>query len=185
MERKYDELVKYSKENNEITKRALKDALIKLLHIHDFDSISISKLCDYAGVSRMSFYRNYSIIYDIFHEFAVELNTEIINNVGSPFRNGTDIHWYEKTFEMIASKKDDFLLLTQRQFQEEWKRVVNGLAIMTGNYSSEEYYQRLMWCGGFENVASIWINNGMKESIEEISLYYIKYLPHLLSKSDK
>jgi AcrR family transcriptional regulator len=182
MERKYDEIVKYSKENNELTKRALKDALVKLLHTHSFDSISISKLCSVAGVSRMSFYRNYTIIYDIFHEFAVELNVEIINAVGSPFRNGTDIVWYEKTFEMIASKKDEFLLLTQKQFQEEWMRVVNELANHSSDFSNETTYQRLMWCGGFENVASNWVNNGMKESIEEISSYCIKYLPHLVKE---
>ena len=94
----YDEIVKYSKENNAITKKALKDSLIKLLYNQDFNTISVSRLCKVAGVSRMSFYRNYTVIHDIFHELAVDLNLDIIKEVGSPFRNGTDINWYIKTF---------------------------------------------------------------------------------------
>ena len=184
MGRNYEEIIRYSKENNDITKRALKDGLIKLLHMQEFDTITVSKLCEVAGVSRMSFYRNYSIIHDIFNELAVDLNLEIIDAVGSPFRNGIDKNWYIKTFEIIKAKKSDFLLLSQKQFQEEWMRVVNSLANHSQDFSKEKYYQRLMWCGGFENVASNWVNNGIKESVEEISSYCVKYLPHLVKEDN-
>ena len=182
---KYQKIIEYSKENNELTKSSLKDGLIQLLKNNRFKDITVSKLCLKAGVSRMSFYRNYSILDDIFKEIAIDLNVDIIKRSGSPFRNGTHINWYINTFNRIVEIKDEYMLLSQHEFQEEWMRVVNNLAIKKETPNKEKYYQRLMWCGGFENVCSNWINNGMQESVEEISEYCLKYLPHLLKREDK
>jgi len=179
MEKKYEGIVNYSKENNELTKKSLKEALIKLMRDYDFDNISISKLCNVAGVSRMSFYRNYEIMNDLLKEIAMDFNIDIINNVGSPFRDGTDLNWYLKTFEKIQKNKESYTIFFQKKFQEEWMKSVNYLANKDAEEFREKYYERLMWCGGFEMVASNWVSNGMKESIDEISKYCVMYLPNL------
>lgn len=69
----------------------------------NFDSITVSKLCATAGVSHMSFYRNYSIIHDIFKDLALVFSYEVIDAVGSPFRNGTSAD-LQKAVKTLAEK---------------------------------------------------------------------------------
>ena len=41
------------------TKRCIMDALLQLMHTKDYDDITITDITERAGVSRMSYYRNY------------------------------------------------------------------------------------------------------------------------------
>lgn len=52
--------------SNILAKECIVDALLKLIQDKSLSSISVSELCKKAGVSRMTFYRNYQSIEDIF-----------------------------------------------------------------------------------------------------------------------
>ena len=173
-------LLRHSKENNEFTRKCLRDAMTQLAQEMDFKEITVTKLCDRAGVSRMAFYRNYQITSDVFYEIANEMNTLIIAAVGSPFRVSTTRDWYAGTFEFIRSHREEMSLMFQENFQAEWMKIVNGYAVHDDSFPAEKKYQRLMWSGGFENTISYWLNNGMQESPEEMADYCITYLPHLM-----
>ncbi len=177
---RYNGLVRHSRETNELARECLKAALVKLALEKDFQSITVSELCRTAGFSRMAFYRNYNVINDIFHELAMDLNNMIINAVGSPFRTNTTRDWYVSAFRLVAANKDTVEFVFQENFQREWMETVNAIALHDSNFSPQEKYQRLMWCGGFENAISYWLNTGMKETPEELADYCIKYLPHLM-----
>lgn len=131
----------------------------------------------------MGFYRNYNIINDIFKEIAIDLNNMITNEIGSPFRIQTNLNWYIKAFTLIKANKDKMTLMFQKEFQYEWMKTVNSLALHQ-DFSKEETFQRLMWCGGFENVLSHWLNTSLKEPIETIASYCYQYLPHLCSNKN-
>ena len=177
-----DGLLNYSRENNEITKKSLKLALIKLLKNYDFEDISVSKLCNVAGVSRMSFYRNYKISNDILRDIAMDFNNDIVKNFGSPFKGNVSLDWYLNTFKKIYLNKEDHHIFVQKKFQEEWMNVVTNLASIDNFNSNDIYYKTLIWCGGFENIVTNWIRNGMQDKIEVISNYCLKYLPNMSDK---
>lgn len=182
---KYDGLRKHSKESNEFVRECIKSAMLKLADGRDFKDLSITELCNKAGVSRMAFYRNYSVINDVFNEIAFDLNDAVIREIGSPFRAATTREWYKRAFELIGGNGEAMSVMFQEYFQFEWMRRVNGYAVHSEDFSAEEKYQRLMWSGGFENVVSYWLKGGRKETPEEMADYCIKYLPHLLSAADK
>lgn len=177
---RYNGLIRHSRETNELARECLKSALVKLAREKEYKEITVSELCRTAGFSRMAFYRNYSVIDDIFHEIASDMNNMVIDAVGSPFRNNTTREWYVCAFRLIAENKDTMQLMFQENFQREWMDTVNSFVIHNENFTAQERYQRLMWSGGFENTVSYWLNAGMKESPEELADYCIEYLPHLI-----
>ena len=51
-----------------LTKRLLKESLLRLLERKELDKISITELCREAGINRATFYRHYEIPRDILNE---------------------------------------------------------------------------------------------------------------------
>ncbi len=132
----------------------------------------------------MAFYRNYTVINDVFNEIAYDLNNDVISEIGSPFRVETSHEWYKRAFELIGGNREAMSIMFQEFFQFEWMKRVNGFAVHDDEFSTEKKYQRLMWSGGFENAVSYWLNGGLKESPDEMADYCMKYLPHLLQEEN-
>ncbi len=69
------------KEN--LTREYIIKAFEKLLESNDFDKLSVCDIVEKAGVSRMSFYRNFKskedLVFQLFDELTKELRTNIIN----------------------------------------------------------------------------------------------------------
>ena len=173
-------LQEHNRETNALAKDCLKAAMLELARNRNYKDISVTELCRRAGVSRMAFYRNYRVINDVYFEIAEDLNMEIVRTIGSPFREKTDREWYVKAFCMIIEHRETMRLMLQENFQYQWMKTVNRIVTHDESFPAEQKYQRLIWCGGFENTVSYWLSNGMRESPEEMADYCIRYLPHLV-----
>ncbi len=60
-----------------LTKRLLKDALTRLLLEKDIEKISISELCQTAGINRTTFYHHYGSQYDLLRELEQDMTADI------------------------------------------------------------------------------------------------------------
>ena len=80
-------LINYNKEINYSIKEAIQEALVELMKNNDYNSITITALCKKAGVSRMAFYNNYKTLDNVIKSIVNNVNYEIVNAVGSPFRD--------------------------------------------------------------------------------------------------
>lgn len=60
-----------------VTKRMLHEALMQLLEEKSIDKISITELCDKAGINRATFYRHYNIPRDVLLEIEANFTEEI------------------------------------------------------------------------------------------------------------
>ncbi len=67
-----------TKENQRvaISKRLLKDAVLRLLNKKHIDSISISELCQEAEINRTTFYRHYQTPHDVLMEIELDYMNE-------------------------------------------------------------------------------------------------------------
>ncbi|MDE6242253.1 MAG: TetR/AcrR family transcriptional regulator [Anaeroplasmataceae bacterium] len=65
------------------TKKALKNALLDLLKTETFEKISVSKICEYAKVNRVTFYSHYQDKYDLFQSYIEEIKNDILKNAYS------------------------------------------------------------------------------------------------------
>ncbi|MGN0164329.1 MAG: TetR/AcrR family transcriptional regulator [Candidatus Ornithomonoglobus sp.] len=60
-----------------LTKRLLKEALLKLMAEKNIQKISVSELCQSAGINRSTFYKHYGSQYDVLRELEIDTVNKI------------------------------------------------------------------------------------------------------------
>lgn len=68
------------KEQNQrimLTKRLLKESLLRLLATTTIQKISVTQLCEEAGINRATFYRHYGSQYDVLQEMELQMLDDI------------------------------------------------------------------------------------------------------------
>lgn len=169
------------KENQRIrlSRRMLRDSLIKLLHEKSIHKISIREICDLAEINRTTFYKYYGSQYDLFKEMEDELLKQIdadLKDCSGAMDNDlqrlTNIMAYiEKNIELCR------LLLNNNidpMFPEKLIHTpqINSLLslYLTENYTADE--MNYIFCfvvnGGF-NIIKRWVNKEQRERPEEVA----------------
>ena len=156
---------------NRIIKESLQQALILLMDKKPFDAITITELCRKAGVSRMAFYGNYNSKENLLKKVVLESVERLLDRIGSPFRETTNLSWYEEMFNSI--KEDEFCLRTifRSGFKHEYLLILNELVLHDPSVSPENKYLRIIWTGGVANVIISWIEEGLKEPPEKMAKF--------------
>lgn len=170
-------LLNYNKELNYTIKEALQDALIILMKEKKFNTISVTELCKKAGVSRMAFYNNYKILDDVLKSIILDVNNEIINEIGSPFRKSTALDWYITLFSTVEKYKDILKLMFKANFRYSYLEMINELVLHNvQNITLDEKNKRILWAGGIVNCINKWIDDDLFESVEELASLCYKNL---------
>ena len=160
------------KEANLRVKSGITMALFSLMHQKSFSDITISEIIRTAGVARVSFYRNYDSKEDVLLTLIEDILEEFRSTIDS---NETNYYTYENIRRSFAYFKrygnflldlyhfgyGSILLEKLNQFHEE----------VAGNMSSRsiERYELYMYMGALFNTAIKWIQNGTRESEEDIT----------------
>lgn len=165
------------KEANMRVKSSITKALFRMMHEKSFSDISISELIREAGVARVSFYRNYdskedvllTLIEDILEQFRGTVNYE--DSDYYTYRNIRRSFEYFKEYgdfvlDLYQFGYGSILLEKLNQFHEE----VAG----TMPNSSIEKYQLYMYMGALFNTAIVWLRNGAKEEVGDITDIFVK-----------
>ena len=153
---------------NNIVKESLTDALFKLMSKREFNDITISELSKKAGVSRLSFYRNYNSKEDI-----------IINYLDTKANL-----WWEK---QIKDRSSDVILgMFNHFYSEKYKLSIiykSGLSHLlyqnilncsgpNSNLPNNEAYTNGWISGGIFGFLDEWIKRGFKESPKELAIIF-------------
>jgi len=144
------------------------DALRKLLKDKPIGDISISELCDLAGIGRASFYRNYEskedilrrYINEIFKEWADELDKKEIRPLSELLG---------LLFAHFGKHRDFYSLLNERNLIYLLKDVIIGLCGPKPEHCKEEAYARAYVVYALYGWIEVWFQRGMQESAEEIA----------------
>ncbi|MGN1062478.1 MAG: TetR/AcrR family transcriptional regulator [Candidatus Scatosoma sp.] len=169
-------LKRHCEEINRIVTESLQEALLALIEKNPYEEIKITALCKKAGVSRMAFYGNFSSKDDILKSVITDLQKELIERIGSPFRNPVTEQWYVGLFRLVKEKSSVLKLIFDAGFQVKYLELVNGILQRHKNMATEEIYLRLFWCGGILNAVIYWLAHGLKESPEEMATLCNKFL---------
>lgn len=170
------------REANRRVKESITAALLQLLNQKSISEISISEIVSSAGVARASFYRNYAskenvittLIADILDRFREEIQPD-----GNDFYTYENVHRSFAYFSRYAAQVLDLhrfgygsiLLQMLNHFHEE----VAG----TMHYRSIEKYRLYIYIGSLYNTAMIWLQNGQRETIDEIAdMFYATCVTH-------
>ena len=154
-------------EKNTYVKEQITGALLRLLETKALCEISVSEITSAAGVSRVSFYRNYKEKEDIlkaymgrlFREWTAEYDrgTEHSNN-----------NLLAAMFAHFENYREFYLLLCRRDLLYLLKDVFMELTGPKPEYPNDGAYAAAFLSYGLYGWAEEWFKRGMQESAEEM-----------------
>lgn len=172
-------LRRHSENVNKIVVESLKEALLQLIGKKNFESITITELCQKAGVSRMAFYGNFESKDDIFTKIVADMQSEMLARIGSPFRQELTLSWYIQMFEFVREKSNLLKPIFGAGFQDKYLAILNDIVLTYKDPHSNEPYLKLLWNGGIVNAVVYWLNNGLVETPDEMAQYCYKCFGNL------
>ena len=76
------------------TKQSLRNALWQLIGLMDINDITVSQICSEAGINRTTFYKYYSLPFDILKEFVDEMCEQVLTHIRKKNDTNTEIDIY-------------------------------------------------------------------------------------------
>ena len=104
------------KENQRIrlTKRLLKEAIVRILQQKPLKKITITELCEEAGINRITFYRHYTTPHDVLEDMGRDMFKDILKNLERP-NSLDDFERYIEDMCTYLYERSDTVLLLLRQ----------------------------------------------------------------------
>ena len=146
----------------------LTEAALTLLREKPFHDISISELCDTAGVGRASFYRNFEDKEDILKRYINQLFSEWIREWKQNEEKPLSVS-IRSLFAHFEKHRDFYELLNKRGLIFLLKDVIIGFCGPKPESSALEAYSSAYVAYTLYGWIEVWFQRGMKESAEEIA----------------
>ena len=160
---------------NVLAKECMVSALMQLLETKPLSAVSVTELTEKAGVSRMTYYRNYQSKEEIFQDYLDDIVDSYRSDVASwpsrgnynDYRNLLHCFRYFKKYKefirgLIDSGMGDMVLKALTNYIDE-------------TYYQEElgqkfYYSLQSFSGALYNIYRAWIERNTMEEPEEMAL---------------
>lgn len=153
---------------NLFAKDCIAQALIKLMKQKKYEDITITDIAKTAGVSRVTYYRNYNSKEDII--------THHLDELGYQFQQQTkhldptkDRYAFALTFFRHWSKHSEFLLCLSEAKQSYimLEHINTSISILAT--TPKKKYEACFFVGSMHNILFEWMKDGTKESPEEMA----------------
>ena len=163
-------------ESNKVTREAIDLAMLDLLEKQDFDRITIMSIVKRAGVSRQSFYRNYTSKEDIIIEIEekiLQVFSESLND--KKYENNLSL-WFRDFFIFISQNKKYIAILIKANLTDVlFSKAPFIVEDWMGKQTNALHYYIVGNLSAIKSVAIAWFEHGMKESPDEMSDICMKY----------
>lgn len=144
------------------------DALLELMRDKSIEDISISVLCESAGVGRASFYRNFNSKEDILRRYIQNIFQEWMRgDYQSEDKSLSDL--LKSIFLHFESHRSFYELLNQRNLIYLLKDVIIRICGLNPEHSKMEVYAKAYVSYTLYGWIEVWFQRGMKETAEEIA----------------
>ena len=154
--------------SNVFAKDCIATALIKLMKQKKYEDITITDIANTAGVSRVTYYRNYNSKEDIITHHMDELGYRLEQEMKDLDRI-KDMYACVLTFFRYWKKQSDFLLcLSEAKLSYLLLEHINK-SVSIFSTSPKKKYEACYFVGSMHNIMFEWIKDGTKESPEEMA----------------
>ncbi len=143
------------------------DSLLKLLEDKELADISISELCDHAGVGRASFYRNFNSKEDIVRAYINELFDEWKKEWEKQNSPSLSLG-IGRIFEHFEQRKAFYSLLNERHLIYLLKDVILDTLEFQPDLPKPDAYAKAFVAYALYGWIEVWFQRGMRESAEEM-----------------
>jgi len=147
----------------------IEKTFLQLIQTKDVENISVSDICKLSNLNRSTFYANYIDIYDLMDKVRIRMGTEFANMYINDNTAGQNSSSYLKMFKHIKENQIFFntyfklkfdTVPTIFKFHEE-------LALKYYNNKHIDYHCEF-FKAGLNAILKKWLNNGCKETPEEM-----------------
>ncbi len=155
-------------EKNTYVKGQITKAMLKMLDSKAIADISVSDLCNEAGVGRASFYRNYETKEDVVSEYAGAL----IQEWGKEFENDPGSSPYNVFGSLFAHYKKHakfYTMLCRQNMSYLMLDTIKEKVGLVAELQNQEAYGKAFFAYGLYGWVLEWIGRGMKETPDEIN----------------
>lgn len=153
----------------------LTEALLLLMEKKDYKDISVTELCEKAGVTRMSFYRNFSDKEEILSRKVREITDTFLAQSDISYRDDPLEDYFAKLFTHLEKNRDLCLKIYRAGLfhlvKNEFDRVF--LSIYRDEYDE---YKSVFIAGGIYNVFLLWLIQGCREKPGELAARLVTIL---------
>ena len=147
----------------------IKTALLQLMRKKSFHHISITELCEKAGVSRMSFYRNFDSKEDVLKRWCAEITDKFVAESGINYRHNPLKPYFNTLFTHVLQYREMSFLLHRDGLLWIVKDDIDRVFFETYAGVYDEYKMHFI-TGGIFDVYRFWIETGLRETPEELAL---------------
>ncbi len=184
MEKKENVRYMSNSEANRVTRESICTALLDLMDKQDFNGISISAIVKRAGVSRQSFYRNYSTKEDVIIEIEETILNRFAASLDDPKYKGDLRIWVIDLLKLLQDNRKLVMVLDKAGLGNVLiSRAPFIIEDWMGAEGAALHYYIVGSLGALRGICTEWIANGMKESPEAIADVCMSYDPAVLMKS--
>jgi len=169
-------------ESNRLTREAIRTSLLLLMEKMDFESITISELVKKAGVSRQSFYRNYTSKEDIVVEIEEKILESFAESLNDPKYVDDPHKWLSDLFNLVKqNKKMASVLYKAKLFDILFPKAPFIVERKIGGKSGHKHYYVIGSLGALKSIGEEWFIGGMKESSDVMADICMNFFTKLLT----
>lgn len=171
----------------------METAMLDIMKTTDFEKITVRSICEKALVNRSTFYAHFTDIYDMLDKMEAELHKELLDSYSNkdgqenlafsmqsfiPFLRHIKKHSYFYKINLQTRKK--FPL--KQGFEPLWDEVIKPRCKHAGLISEDDMmYYFVYFQAGFTMILKRWVDNGCKESENELAEIIEHCVPAVLS----
>jgi len=171
-------LKKNNEESREFTRNCISAALIVLLEKEKLENISITQLCQVAGVSRMAFYRNYGSIDEVLVDKIRAFATRLASHIG------TDVY---DNWVVVFKEVDKDRQMIQILIKLGVEHKIHDVFVSLLPKNEENRTIQAIWLSLVYSLSIKWVKEGKPKKIEDaarIAFKYTKNIPLLETIAD-
>ncbi len=158
---------------NQLVRESITEALLRLMSKKDFSEISISELTKTAGVSRVSFYRNYESKEDILLQHMENTVTIEFGKVIEGTPNASIEQIWETAFSMFQPLLPTIRLLKKSGLSPLFYEFLRCHSEkFKPDCTTPERYMQAAVVGLFFSAYNAWLDGGMKETPAQLARMY-------------
>lgn len=162
------------------TKQHIREALIQLLLEEKFETISVSKLCQRAGINRGTFYLHYLDKYDLIETLKEEIIAQLSKNFEETTNTRdlliTNLSYLQQNYDLIYAVSQSHYLNFRETIREFMLSILTNDQhklqtehFLKENFPISEKYALEVFLSSIEGIISLWISSGTKETPEEMT----------------
>lgn len=172
-----------------ITKQIIKDSFLQLLEKQPLNKISVVKVCENAQINRVTFYKHYLDVYDLYDKIIEEFISETAKLMESTFQKYGLERAIESVFKDTAERQNLYAILFSNNVDDTYRNgslqkcfsAISTIQINIPNLTEEQQaYLRTFLMNGGRGILLEWLQNGMPTSPEYEAERLYKLIDHII-----